>query len=122
MERQYQRSKIQEESLLYETLKHSGELPLVGITPFLNPTPQTEDEELELARSTEDEKQWQIRDLEHFQSFHAETREKALDQLRKAALHGGNTFAALMDCAKVCSLGQVTQELYQLGGQYRRNM
>ncbi len=122
METMYQRNKIQEESLLYETLKHSGELPLVGINTFLNPAPQTEDEEIELARSTEDEKQWQIRDLEHFQSFHAETREKALDQLRKAALHGGNTFAALMDCAKVCSLGQVTQELYQLGGQYRRNM
>jgi len=122
METMYQRNKIQEESLLYETLKHSGELPLVGINTFLNPTPQAEAEEIELARSTDDEKQWQIRDLEHFQNFHAEARESALDQLREAALHNGNTFAALMECAKVCSLGQVTQELYQLGGQYRRNM
>jgi len=122
METMYQRNKIQEESLLYETLKHSGELPLVGINTFLNPTPQAEAEEIELARSTNDEKQWQIRDLEHFQNFHAEARESALDQLREAALHNGNTFAALMECAKVCSLGQVTQELYQLGGQYRRNM
>ena len=122
METMYQRNKIQEESLLYETLKHSGELPLVGINTFLNPTPQAEAEEIELARSTNDEKQWQIRDLEHFQNFHAEARESALDQLREAALHNGNTFAALMECAKVCSLGQVSQELYQLGGQYRRNM
>jgi len=122
METMYQRNKIQEESLLYETLKHSGELPLIGINTFLNPTPQAEAEEIELARSTNDEKQWQIRDLEHFQNFHAEARESALDQLREAALHNGNTFAALMECAKVCSLGQVTQELYQLGGQYRRNM
>lgn len=106
----------------YEMLKHSGELPLIGINTFLNPNPQIEDDEIELARSTDEEKDWQIRDLERFQQFHAEAGEVALQQLRDAALSGGNTFEALMECARVCSLGQVTQELYQLGGQYRRNM
>ncbi|MGA1599095.1 MAG: methylmalonyl-CoA mutase family protein [bacterium] len=122
METMYQRNKIQEESMHYEMLKHSGELPLIGINTFLNPNPQIEDDEIELARSTDEEKDWQIRDLERFQQFHAEAGEVALQQLRDAALSGGNTFEALMECARVCSLGQVTQELYQLGGQYRRNM
>ncbi len=122
METMYQRNKIQEESMYYETLKHSGELPLIGINTFLNPNPQEEEAEIELARSTEEEKAWQIRDLEHFHQFHADSREGALQQLRDAALSGGNTFEALMECARVCSLGEVTQELYQLGGQYRRNM
>ena len=108
--------------MYYETLKHSGELPLIGINTFLNPHPNEEEAEIELARSTEEEKAWQIRDLEHFHQFHGESREAALQQLRDAALSGGNTFEALMTCAQVCSLGEVTQELYQLGGQYRRNM
>ncbi len=122
METMYQRNKIQEESLHYEALKHSGELPIMGVNTFLNPQPQAECGELELARSTEEEKRMQIRDLEVFQSFHAQEADRALSKLRDVVLHHGNTFAAFLECAGVCSLGQVTTELFRLGGQYRRNM
>jgi methylmalonyl-CoA mutase len=122
METMYQRNKIQEESLHYETLKHTGEMPIMGVNTFLNPQPPEETEEIQLARSTDDEKYMQINDLELFHRFHQADREPALKKLRNAVLNDENTFEALMDCAKVCSLGQVTQELYRLGGQYRRNM
>ena len=122
METMYQRNKIQEESLHYETLKHTGEMPIMGVNTFLNPQPPEETEEIQLARSTDDEKYMQINDLELFHRFHQAEREPALKKLRNAVLNDENTFEALMDCAKVCSLGQVTQELYRLGGQYRRNM
>ena len=122
METMYQRNKIQEESLHYETLKHTGEMPIMGVNTFLNPQPTEETEEIQLARSTDDEKYIQINDLELFHRFNQAEREPALKKLRNAVLNDENTFEALMDCTKVCSLGQVTQELYRLGGQYRRNM
>ena len=94
----------------------------MGVNTFLNPQPPEETEEIQLARSTDDEKYMQINDLELFHRFHQAEREPALKKLRDAVLNDENTFEALMDCAKVCSLGQVTHELYRLGGQYRRNM
>ena len=93
----------------------------MGVNTFLNPRPSEESEEIELARSTDEEKQMQIRNLEQFKQFHAPEREPAMEKLRDAALKGENTFDALMECARVSSLGQVSEELYHLGGQYRRN-
>ena len=122
METMYQRNKIQEESLYYETLKHTGELPIMGVNTFLNPNPHEAMEEIQLARSTDDEKKMQISDLDLFHRYHEAEQEPALGKLREAVLKNENTFEALMDCARVCSLGQVTRELYRLGGQYRRNM
>ena len=122
METMYQRNKIQEESLYYETLKHSGELPIMGVNTFLNPDPPEEDVKMELARSTEEEKTMQIRDLEKFHQFHAEEQDGMMERLSDSALHNSNLFEVLMDAAQVCSLGQITQHLYQLGGRYRRNM
>ena len=122
METMYQRNKIQEESLHYETLKHTGEMPIMGVNTFLNPHPREEIEEIQLARSTDDEKKMQISDLDLFHRYHEAEQEPALGKLREAVLKNENTFEALMDCARVCSLGQVTRELYGLGGQYRRNI
>ena len=122
METMYQRNKIQEESLYYETLKHSGELPIMGVNTFLNPNPPQEDAEIELARSTEEEKAMQIRDLEQFHQFHEAEQHTMMQRLSDAALDNNNLFEVLMDAAQVCSLGQITQHLYQLGGKYRRNM
>ncbi|MBC8219423.1 MAG: methylmalonyl-CoA mutase family protein [Proteobacteria bacterium] len=122
METMYQRNKIQEESLYYETLKHSGELPIMGVNTFLNPNPPQEDAEIELARSTEEEKTMQIRDLEQFHKFHEAEQNVMMQRLGDAALDNSNLFEVLMDASQVCSLGQITQHLYQLGGKYRRNM
>jgi methylmalonyl-CoA mutase len=122
METMYQRNKIQEESLYYETLKHSGELPIMGVNTFLNPNPPQEDTEIELARSTEEEKTMQIRDLEQFHKFHEAEQNTMMHRLSNATLDNSNLFEVLMDAAQVCSLGQITQHLYQLGGKYRRNM
>jgi len=122
METMYQRNKIQEESLYYETLKHSGELPIMGVNTFLNPNPPQEDTEIELARSTEEEKTMQIRDLEQFHKFHEAEQNTMMQRLSNATLDNSNLFEVLMDAAQVCSLGQITQHLYQLGGKYRRNM
>ena len=125
METQYQRSKIQEESLYYETLKHSGELPIIGVNTYLNP--QTADgghqaPPLELARATIEEKEQQIQRLRRFQEEHRQDAGTALRRLQEAAQSGGNIFAELMETVKVASLGQITAALYQVGGQYRRNM
>ena len=122
METMYQRNKIQEESLYYETLKHSGELPIMGVNTFLNPNPPKEETEIELARSTEEEKSMQIRDLAKFHQFHAAEQDVMMERLSHAALNNSNLFEVLMDAVQVCSLGQITQQLYHLGGQYRRNM
>jgi methylmalonyl-CoA mutase len=122
METMYQRNKIQEESLYYETLKHSGKLPIMGVNTFLNPNPPQDDAEIELARSTEEEKAMQIRDLEQFHQFHEAEQHDMMQRLSDAALDNNNLFEVLMDAAQVCSLGQITQHLYQLGGKYRRNM
>jgi methylmalonyl-CoA mutase len=121
METMYQRGKIQEESMHYEHLKHSGELPIIGVNTFLNPQP-VEHGAPELIRSSEAEKQQQIQNLEAFQARNADKSPAALDRLKEVARANGNLFEALLDAAKVCSLGQISQALYEVGGQYRRNM
>ena len=124
MERQYQRGKIQEESLFYEHKKHSGELPIIGVNTYLNPNPQTEEDidSMELARASKEEKEHQISELHQFQEKNKEHIDVALSRLKDVATSGGNIFAELMETVKVASLGQITQALYEVGGQYRRNM
>ncbi|SFF75802.1 methylmalonyl-CoA mutase [Halobacillus alkaliphilus] len=124
MERQYQRGKIQEESLYYEGKKHSGELPIVGVNTYLNPTPPSEDEidSMELARASKEEKEHQIRELRRFQEANQSETEEALNRLKDTASGGGNIFEELMETVRVASLGQITHALYEVGGQYRRNM
>ncbi len=121
METQYQRGKIQEESLIYETKKHSGELPIIGVNTFENPHPP-EDIELELTRATTEEKEAQIRQLREFQQRNRQQGKKALERLKEVARNNGNIFEELMETVKVASLGQITRALYEVGGQYRRNM
>ncbi|MEN1967607.1 fused isobutyryl-CoA mutase/GTPase IcmF [Lentibacillus sp. N15] len=124
MERQYQRGKIQEESLYYEGKKHSGELPIVGVNTYLSPNPPSDEaiDSMELARASNEEKEHQISELHQFQDAHQEKVEAALKQLKQVAASGGNIFAELMETVKVASLGQITNALYEVGGQYRRNM
>ncbi|QHE63458.1 methylmalonyl-CoA mutase [Rossellomorea vietnamensis] len=124
METQYQRGKIQEESMFYEMKKHSGELPIVGVNTYLNPNPPSEEDmdSMELARATKEEKETQIHNLRDFQSKHKDETEEALTRLKQAAVGGGNIFEQLMETVKVASLGQITRALYEVGGQYRRNM
>ncbi len=124
METQYQRGKIQEESMYYETLKHSGKLPIIGVNTYLNPNPPSEEEldNIELARATTEEKETQIRNLQGFQEKHSDEGEEALKRLKKVAISGDNIFAELMETTKTASLGQITHALYEVGGQYRRNM
>lgn len=124
METQYQRGKIQEESMHYEMKKHSGELPIIGVNTYLNPNPPSEEDidNMELARATQEEKEAQIRNLRAFQSMHANEAEQALADLQQVAISGGNVFAELMQTVQVASLGQITNALYEVGGQYRRNM
>ena len=121
METGYQRGRIQDESMLYEQRKHDGSLPIIGVNTFLNPEGPQEFE-IELARSTEEEKQSQIRRLREFQKTHESTRETALDEVRNAAINGGNIFATLVGAVRHCTLGEITNALYEVGGQYRRNM
>ncbi|TWI63039.1 methylmalonyl-CoA mutase [Pseudoduganella lurida] len=122
METGYQRGRIQEESLLYEHRKHDGSLPIVGVNTFRNPKGAGAPQTIELARSTDDEKQSQLTRLADFHTRHADAAPAALAALRQAAIDGGNVFAQLMDAVRVCSLGQVTEALFEVGGQYRRNM
>nr|MBO2478846.1 methylmalonyl-CoA mutase [Bacillota bacterium] len=123
METQYQRSKIQEESMLYERKKHSGELPIIGVNTFLNPNPEAEVQKpLKLSRATREEKELQIRRLREFQEAHREEAPRALKRLQEVALAGGNIFEELMETVRFASLGQITRALYEVGGQYRRNM
>ena len=123
MDTMYQRGKIQEESLYYEGKKHDGSLPLIGVNTFL-PKAGQEDEvhDLELIRSTDDEKQAQIRHLRRFQAAHADERGPALERLQARARERGNVFAELMETVKSSSLGQISAALYDVGGEYRRNM
>ncbi|WP_085522604.1 fused isobutyryl-CoA mutase/GTPase IcmF [Tuberibacillus sp. Marseille-P3662] len=125
MEVQYQRGKIQDESMYYEMQKHSGALPIVGVNTYLNPN-QTDDSEanqdLQLARASKEEKEQQISHLKTFQQIHEDESEAALHRLKQVALTEGNIFAELMETVKVASLGQITRALYDVGGQYRRNM
>ncbi len=122
MERMYQRTKIQEESLYYEHRKHSGELPIVGVNTFLDPDGSPTVTPAEVIRSTEAEKRFAIDSLEAFHARNADAAPDALARLQRTALAGGNTFGELMDVAKVASLGQISGALYEVGGQYRRNM
>jgi len=121
METGYQRGKIQDESLYYEHKKHDGSLPIIGVNTYLNPNGD-EYVEVELARSTEQEKQSQLQRLEAFKARNAEAAEAALARVRQAAIENRNVFAELVEAARVCSLGQLTQTFFEVGGQYRRNM
>jgi len=122
METGYQRGKIQEESMLYEHQKHDGTLPIIGVNTFRNPKGSGAPATIELARSTDDEKQSQLQRLDAFHSRHADAAPAALAALRQAAIDNQNVFAHLMDAVRVCSLGQITTALFEVGGQYRRNM
>jgi methylmalonyl-CoA mutase len=121
METGYQRGKIQDESLYYEHKKHDGSYPIIGVNTFLNPNPP-EEAEIELQRSTDEEKQSQLARLRDFHARNAETGPAMLNRLQQAAIANENMFAVLMDAVRHCSLGQITGALYEVGGQYRRNM
>jgi methylmalonyl-CoA mutase len=122
MERQYQRTKIQEESLRYESLKHSGELPVVGVNTFLDPKGSPTVLPGEVIRATGEEKEFALATLQAFHARNEGAAERVLEELERVALGDGNTFDVLMEAAKVCSLGQMTHTLYGVGGQYRRSM
>ena len=121
METGYQRGKIQEESLIYEHKKHDGSLPIVGVNTFLRET-KPEAVEIELARSTDDEKKSQIARVREFQARYSDDCPAALDRLQQTVVNQENGFAVLMDAVRYCSLGQITNALFEVGGQYRRNM
>jgi len=104
----------------YETLKHNGELPIIGVNTF-QPEGEPVDTTITLARSTEEEKQCQINRLQDFQASHSDTSKQALDNLKKTVSEGGNGFAALMEAVRHCSLGQMTDAFFEVGGQYRRS-
>jgi len=122
METMYQRSKIQEESLYYETLKHSGEYPIIGVNTFLSKDGSPTVLPREVIRSNPEEKEHQIRRLQDLQAANTQAAAEALKNLQQVSMENKNTFASLMEAAKTCSLGQVTHALYEVGGQYRRNM
>jgi methylmalonyl-CoA mutase len=122
METGYQRSKIQEESMHYEMLKHTGEYPIIGVNTFRNPKGDPVPEHIELARSTEEEKQSQLARLADFHGRHAAEAPVQLKRLQQAVIDNGNVFEVLMDAVRCCSLGQITNALFEVGGQYRRSM
>ncbi len=122
METGYQRGRIQDESMTYEMLKHTGELPIIGVNTFRNPHGDQVMEKLELARSTEEEKQSQLKRLNDFHTQHKAAATVQLKRLQQAVIDNGNVFEVLMDAVRVCSLGQITSALFEVGGQYRRNM
>ena len=122
METGYQRSKIQEESMLYEHKKHDGSLPIIGVNTFRNPKGDTIVQQLELARSTDDEKQSQLQRLADFHAAHSDAAKQSLAALQEAVIRDENVFAQLMAAVRVCSLGQITDALFEVGGQYRRSM
>jgi methylmalonyl-CoA mutase len=121
METQYQRGKIQDESLYYETKKHTGELPIIGVNTFEGPNSNVETD-VQLTRATEEEKYSQIEHVRKFHNKHQQEAKEALERLKRVAKEEGNIFAELMETVKVASLGQITAALYEVGGQYRRNM
>jgi methylmalonyl-CoA mutase len=122
METGYQRGKIQDESMHYEMLKHTGEYPIIGVNTFRNPKGDEVLEKLELARSTEEEKKSQLDRLHAFHAKHAKESPAMLTRLQQAVIHNHNVFEVLMEAVRVCSLGQITNALFEVGGQYRRNM
>ena len=122
METGYQRGRIQDESMHYEMLKHTGELPIIGVNTFRNPHGDAVLDKLELARSTDEEKQNQLKRLADFHTLHAQESPAQLKRLQQAVIENKNVFEVLMDAVRVCSLGQITSALFEVGGQYRRNM
>jgi methylmalonyl-CoA mutase len=122
METGYQRSKIQDESMHYEMLKHTGEYPIIGVNTFRNPKGDAVLEKLELARSTNEEKQSQLARLADFHARNAGAAPVVLQRLQQAVIDNQNVFNVLMDAVRVCSLGQITNALFEVGGQYRRSM
>jgi len=122
METMYQRSKIQEESLYYETLKHNGEFPIIGVNTFLSSKGSPTVVPAEVIRATEEEKQFQIKTLENLHKAYEDKIEATLENVQQAAIQNENIFEVLMEATKVCSLGQITNALFEVGGQYRRNM
>ena len=122
METGYQRGKIQDESMHYEMLKHTGELPIIGVNTFKSPHANEVPPTIELARSTDDEKQSQLQRLNTFHQNHADASAAMLHRLQQAVMDNANVFEVLMDAVRVCSLGQITHALFEVGGQYRRNM
>ena len=121
METGYQRGKIQDESLHYEHQKHDGSYPIIGVNTFLNPNPP-EASEIELQRSTDEEKQSQLKRLRDFHQRNQDAAPAQLARLKEAAIGNRNIFAVLVDAVRHCSLGQICTALYEVGGQYRRNM
>jgi methylmalonyl-CoA mutase len=122
METGYQRGRIQDESMHYEMLKHTGELPIIGVNTFRNPHGDQVQDKLELARSTDEEKKSQLKRLDAFHATHTAQSPAMLKRLQQAVIENGNVFEVLMDAVRVCSLGQITTALFEVGGQYRRNM
>ncbi len=122
METGYQRGRIQDESMHYEMLKHTGELPIIGVNTFRNPHGDAVPDKLELARSTDEEKQSQLKRLADFHALHANESPAMLKRLQQAVIENQNVFEVLMDAVRVCSLGQISNALFEVGGQYRRNM
>jgi len=122
METMYQRGKIQEESLYYETLKHTGEFPIIGVNTFLNSKGSPTVTPGEVIRATKEEKEYQIETLNLLNDRFEKEAKVSLDRLQKAAIKNENLFAELMEATKFCSLGQITNAMFEVGGQYRRNM
>ncbi len=122
MERNYQRNKIQEESLYYEQLKNSGELPLMGVNTFLSSKGSPIERPGEVIRATEEEKKGQLDALKNYQLINEKQSTKWLKEIQRAAIGQENMFAVLMEASKYCTLGQITHALFEVGGQYRRNM
>jgi len=122
METGYQRGRIQDESMHYEMLKHTGELPIIGVNTFRNPHGDTTPQKLELARSTDEEKQSQLKRLADFHTLHAAESPAMLKRLQQAVIANQNVFEVLMDAVRCCSLGQISTALFEVGGQYRRSM
>ncbi|MFI5627477.1 fused isobutyryl-CoA mutase/GTPase IcmF [Nocardioides sp. NPDC051685] len=122
METGYQRGRIQDESMLYEHRKHDGSLPIIGVNTFVKPDSEASPAEVALARATDEEKESQLRRVQEFQAAHTSEAAHALARLKEAAMSGDNVFGVLMDAARVCSLQQVTEAFFEVGGQYRRNV
>ena len=122
METMYQRGKIQEESLYYETLKHTGEYPIIGVNTFLSSKGSPTITPSEVIRATTEEKEYQITMLNRLHQFHNEDAPQMIKRFQQAAIQNKNIFTELMEATKVCSLGQITNALFEVGGQYRRNM
>jgi methylmalonyl-CoA mutase len=122
METMYQRGKIQEESLYYETLKHTGELPIIGVNTYLSKSGSPTIQPKEVIRAMKEEKEYQISMLAQLQERNKDQAAEKLQQLQQAALTNQNMFAAIMEACKYASLGQITGAMYEVGGQYRRNM